>query len=132
MTARRWAVPTLRDCTSIFDVWPRRLASHERKTVGGAHPTRLTHQQAEITGTNPTTHWLVSTRPSVAGINAPRDSEAIRPGQPNTVVVCVSNETLNELGTGGIMGPVMFYLPGAGKVAKLENPKPLGKVFPEY
>ena len=27
----------------------------------------------EITGRNPTNHWLVSTRPSVAGFNAPRD-----------------------------------------------------------
>jgi hypothetical protein len=59
-------------------------------------------------------------------------TEAIRPGQPNTVVVCVSNETLNELGTGGIMGPVMFYIPAAGKDAKPENSKPLGRVFPEY
>ena len=28
----------------------------------------------EITGRNPTNHWLVSTRPSVAGFNAPRDN----------------------------------------------------------
>ena len=28
----------------------------------------------EITGRNPTNHWLVSTRPSVAGFNAPRDT----------------------------------------------------------
>jgi len=59
-------------------------------------------------------------------------TEAIRPGRPNTVVVCVSNETLNELGTGGLMGSVMFYLPAGGKAAQLENSKPLGKVFPEY
>jgi hypothetical protein len=59
-------------------------------------------------------------------------TEAVRPGKPNTVVVCVSNETLNELGTGGIMGPLMFYLPAAGKAAQLDNSKPLGKVFPEY
>lgn len=59
-------------------------------------------------------------------------TEAIRPGKPNTVVVCVANETLNELGTGGIMGPVMFYLPADGNDAQLENSQPLGTVFPEY
>jgi hypothetical protein len=59
-------------------------------------------------------------------------TEAIEPGKPNLVVVCVANEKLNELGTGGIMGPVMFYLPAAGKDAKLENSKPLGVTFPEY
>jgi len=57
---------------------------------------------------------------------------AVRPGKPNVVAVCISNEVLNELGTGGIMGPVMFYVPAAGKDATLENAKPLGKVFPEY
>ncbi|MCX8037097.1 MAG: hypothetical protein N3D11_08655 [Candidatus Sumerlaeia bacterium] len=59
-------------------------------------------------------------------------TEAIEAGKPNMVAVCVANQTLNELGTGGIMGPVMFYLPAAGKDAKLENAKPLGTVFPEY
>jgi hypothetical protein len=48
------------------------------------------------------------------------------------VVVCIANETVNELGTGGIMGPVMFYLPAAGKDAKLQNSKPPSTVFPEY
>jgi hypothetical protein len=51
-------------------------------------------------------------------------TDAIQPGRPNTVVVCVSNETLNELGTGGIMGPVMFYLRASGADAKPENSKP--------
>jgi hypothetical protein len=59
-------------------------------------------------------------------------TDAVEPGKPNLVAVCVSNQTLNELGTGGLMGPVMFYLPAAGKDAKLENSKPLGTVFPEY
>ena len=59
-------------------------------------------------------------------------TEAIEPGKPNLVVLCVANDKLNELGTGGIMGPVMFYLPAAGKDAKLENSKPLGVTFPEY
>jgi beta-galactosidase/beta-glucuronidase len=38
-------------------------------------------------------------------------SEAIRPGSPNSIVVCVTNDTLNELGTGGIMGPAFLYAP---------------------
>lgn len=59
-------------------------------------------------------------------------TEAIEAGRPNVVAVCISNQTLNELGTGGILGPVMFYIPAAGKEAKLENPRPLGSVFPEY
>jgi len=59
-------------------------------------------------------------------------TEAVRAGKPNTVVVCISNETLNELGTGGILGPVMFYLPAAGRDAKLQNAKPLGAAFPAY
>jgi hypothetical protein len=38
-------------------------------------------------------------------------TSAVRPGQANHVTVCVSNVTLNELGTGGLTGPVMFYAP---------------------
>jgi len=38
-------------------------------------------------------------------------TEAARTGGPNTVVVGVTNVVLNELGTGGITGPVMFYAP---------------------
>ncbi len=57
---------------------------------------------------------------------------AVRPGHSNTLVVCVANESLHELGTGGILGPVMLYLPAAGKDARLDNAKPLGTVFPEY
>ncbi len=37
--------------------------------------TLPTYQQEDISGRNPTIHWLVSTRPSVAGINAPRDNQ---------------------------------------------------------
>jgi len=59
-------------------------------------------------------------------------TEAIEAGKDNVVVVCVSNAQLNELGTGGIMGPVMFYAPAAGAGAELENLKPPGKTFPEY
>ncbi len=59
-------------------------------------------------------------------------TEMVEPGKPNTLVLCVSNERLDELGTGGIMGPVMLYMPAAGKDAKLENIEEPGKVFPEY
>lgn len=59
-------------------------------------------------------------------------TEAMEADKDNVVVVCVSNNKLNELGTGGIMGPVMFYAPATGAEAQLENVKPLGKTFPEY
>ena len=59
-------------------------------------------------------------------------TEAVEAGKDNTVVMCISNAQLNELGTGGLMGPVMFYSPAAGVDAVLENLKPLGKTFPEY
>ncbi|MGM0490207.1 MAG: DUF4838 domain-containing protein [Planctomycetota bacterium] len=36
---------------------------------------------------------------------------AIQPGEPNQLVLRVTNAKLNELGTGGITGPVMFYSP---------------------
>jgi hypothetical protein len=32
------------------------------------------HNKEAITDRNPTNHWLVSTRPALAGFNAPRDS----------------------------------------------------------
>ena len=57
---------------------------------------------------------------------------AIRPGESNTVVICIGNMTLNEVGTGGITGPVMFYAPAAGKDAQVRNAKPAHPVFPEY
>ncbi len=59
-------------------------------------------------------------------------TEAIHAGGRNTVVICVNNTTLNEVGTGGITGPVMFYAPAAGKDAELRNAKPPHAVFPEY
>lgn len=43
-----------------------------------------TRDQEEITKTIPTIHWLVLTRPSVAGINAPRDTRAEQMSQSNT------------------------------------------------
>lgn len=59
-------------------------------------------------------------------------TEAVKAGESNTVVICVSNMTLNEVGTGGITGPVMFYAPAGGKDAELQNAKPAHPVFPEY
>jgi len=46
-------------------------------------------------------------------------TDAIMPGN-NTVVMCVANNFLDELGTGGLVSPVMFYLPAKGKDAKPE------------
>lgn len=57
---------------------------------------------------------------------------AVRAGQPNTIVFCVNNATLNEVGTGGITGPVMFYEPADGRNAVIRNAKPPHAVFPEY
>lgn len=56
-------------------------------------------------------------------------TETIRPGK-NTVAVCVANQRVDEIGTGGIMAPAFFYAPAAGDAAKLENVKPLGETFP--
>jgi hypothetical protein len=55
---------------------------------------------------------------------------AIRAGTRNVVAVRVLNERVNELGTGGITGPVMFYAPAAGKDAQLENVRDLQSTFP--
>ena len=53
---------------------------------------------------------LIGTSPRIVFKPFEMDAtEAIRPGKPNTLVVCITNEVLNELGTGGIMGPVIFY-----------------------
>lgn len=56
-------------------------------------------------------------------------TEAVKPGK-NMLVFAVNNEVVNELGTGGIVAPVMLYAPSAGKDAKLENIRPLGETFP--
>ncbi len=57
-------------------------------------------------------------------------TDAIQPGKQNTVAIRISNTTVNELGTGGITAPVMFYAPKDGKDAKLENIRVLGSTFP--
>ncbi len=55
---------------------------------------------------------------------------AVRAGAANIITFCVANEVVNELGTGGIVAPVILYAPAAGKDAKLENTRPLGDTFP--
>ncbi|MNI47725.1 Beta-glucuronidase [compost metagenome] len=37
---------------------------------------------------------------------------AVRFGEPNVLVIDVTNKILDELGTGGIMGPVVLWSPG--------------------
>jgi hypothetical protein len=44
-------------------------------------------------------------------------TEAVRAGEPNVVVVKITNDQLNEIGTGGIVAPVMFFAPAKGKDA---------------
>ena len=56
-------------------------------------------------------------------------TDAVRPGK-NVVVFAVMNEIVNELGTGGIVAPVILYAPAAGRDAKLENTRPLAETFP--
>jgi hypothetical protein len=48
----------------------------------------------------------------------------------NTIVICVSNVVVNELGTGGILAPVILYAPKDGADAKLENIRDLKPTFP--
>ena len=57
-------------------------------------------------------------------------TEALKAGESNTMTICVANERVDELGTGGIVAPVMLYAPKDGKDAKLENRRPLGNTFP--
>jgi len=57
-------------------------------------------------------------------------TDAVRPGQLNTVVICVANNRVNELGTGGIVAPVMFYAPKDGENAELRNVRDLKPTFP--
>ncbi len=51
-------------------------------------------------------------------------TDAVRPGQLNTVVLCVTNVVLNEVGTGGITGPVFFYSPPATATAREKPDEP--------
>jgi beta-galactosidase/beta-glucuronidase len=54
---------------------------------------------------------------------------AVKPGA-NTIVIAVSNERVNELGTGGLVAPVLLYVPKDGADAKLENTRDLKPTFP--
>jgi hypothetical protein len=56
-------------------------------------------------------------------------TDAVKAGK-NEVVFAVVNDVVNELGTGGIVAPVVLYAPAGGKDAKLENLRPLGETFP--
>jgi hypothetical protein len=55
---------------------------------------------------------------------------ALRPGQDNLVVVRVLNDRLDELGTGGITAPAMFYAPAQGDQAQPRNVQGLSETFP--
>ncbi len=48
---------------------------------------------------------------------------------PNRIVFCVANLVVNELGTGGIVAPVLLYAPGDPE-AKPENVRDLKPTFP--
>lgn len=73
---------------------------------------------------------LVGTSPSSAFTPFEVDATtALRPGE-NTVVVCVANLKVNELGAGGITAPGFLYAPAKGEAAELENLKPLRETFP--
>jgi hypothetical protein len=56
-------------------------------------------------------------------------TDAVKPGR-NVITMCVSNQVVNEIGTGGIVAPVMLYAPAKGKDAKLENVRDLKPTFP--
>lgn len=56
-------------------------------------------------------------------------TEAVQAGK-NDITICVSNQVVNELGTGGIVAPVLLYAPGKGADAKLENIRDLKPTFP--
>ena len=46
----------------------------DEKSANRSNSPLPLHNKEAITDRNPTNHWLVSTRPSVAGFNAPRES----------------------------------------------------------
>lgn len=59
-------------------------------------------------------------------------TKAVRAGGENVVTVRVSNIRLNEIGTGGLLGPAFFYAPERGDEAELDNIRPLAEEFPLY
>lgn len=56
-------------------------------------------------------------------------TDAVQAGE-NTITIAVSNTRLDELGTGGLVAPVILYIPKAGKDAVLENKTDLRSTFP--
>ena len=48
---------------------------------------------------------------------------------PNVIVLCVANLVVNELGTGGLVAPLLLYAP-ADPEAKPENIRDLKPTFP--
>ena len=56
-------------------------------------------------------------------------TNAVKAGT-NSIVFCVSNQVVNEVGTGGIVAPVILYAPKDGANAKLENSRDLKPTFP--
>jgi hypothetical protein len=54
---------------------------------------------------------------------------AVQAGK-NVITVCVANLVVNELGTGGILAPVILYAPAGGKDAQLRNVRDLKPTFP--
>ncbi|HVF10839.1 MAG TPA: DUF4838 domain-containing protein, partial [Abditibacteriaceae bacterium] len=56
-------------------------------------------------------------------------TDAVKPGR-NVIVMCVSNQVVNEIGTGGIVAPVILYAPAKGAEATLENIRDLKPTFP--
>lgn len=59
-------------------------------------------------------------------------TKAIKAGTSNVVAIRLANNRLDELGTGGITGPVMFYAPAAGDKAELQNIRKQHPTFPAY
>ena len=57
-------------------------------------------------------------------------TDAIKPNAANQITIVGTRTFLNELGTGGIVAPVILYAPAAGKDAKLENVRDLKPTFP--
>jgi hypothetical protein len=56
-------------------------------------------------------------------------TDSVKPGR-NIITMCVSNQIVNEIGTGGIVAPVILYAPAKGKEATLENARDLKPTFP--
>ena len=69
-------------------------------------------------------------RPGAAFYPFEMDAPAAAKPGPNTLVICVSNQIVNELGTGGLVAPVLLYAAAAGQAAKLENLRDLKPTFP--